>query len=143
MPSNKIEKALYTATATATVDSTTFGTPNDGTGWVDESARIKRQQAAFDAKSIGLYGQDLVQVAEHWKVLGGKLRVDVLAAYGRGPCRVDTEASVMATRSWIVAATRAVCDVAVKEGNLTPEQVRFAQTIYGAGNDLLNLKAWL
>ena len=61
---------------------------------------------------------------KHWKVLGGKLRVDVLAAYGRGPCRVDTEASVMATRSWIVAATRAVCDVAVKEGNLTPEQGR-------------------
>jgi hypothetical protein len=30
----------------------------------------------------------------------------------------------MATRSWIVAATRAVCDVAVKEGNLTSEQGR-------------------
>jgi len=26
-----------------------------------------------------------------------------------------------------------------KEGNLTPEQLKFAQTIYGAGNDLLNL----
>jgi signal transduction histidine kinase len=26
-----------------------------------------------------------------------------------------------------------------KDGNLTPEQLKFAQTIYGAGNDLLNL----
>ena len=26
-----------------------------------------------------------------------------------------------------------------KQGNLTPEQLKFAQTIYGAGNDLLNL----
>ena len=26
-----------------------------------------------------------------------------------------------------------------REGNLTPEQLKFAQTIYGAGNDLLNL----
>ncbi|MBI3369884.1 MAG: TonB-dependent siderophore receptor [Burkholderiales bacterium] len=54
---------------------TRFGAPNDGTGGVDEALRIKRQQAAFDAKSIGLYGQDLVQVAEHWKLLGG-LRYD-------------------------------------------------------------------
>ena len=54
---------------------TTIGTPDDGTGWVDETLRIKRQQSAFDAKSLGLYGQDLVQVAESWKILGG-LRYD-------------------------------------------------------------------
>jgi len=54
---------------------TTLGTPDDGGGWVDESQRIKRQQAAFDAKALGLYGQDLVQVAENWKILGG-LRYD-------------------------------------------------------------------
>jgi len=50
---------------------TTIGSPNDGTGWVDESARIKRQAAAFDAKALGLYFQDLVQVAPQWKLLGG------------------------------------------------------------------------
>jgi catecholate siderophore receptor len=54
---------------------TTIGSPNDGTGFVDESLRIKRQQAAFDAKAIGVYGQDLVQVAEQWKLLAG-LRYD-------------------------------------------------------------------
>ncbi|HWH80885.1 MAG TPA: TonB-dependent receptor [Burkholderiaceae bacterium] len=50
---------------------TTIGTPDDGTGWVDESLRIKRLAGAFDAKSVGVYAQDLVQVAPHWKLLGG------------------------------------------------------------------------
>jgi len=50
---------------------TTIGSPNDGSGWVDEAARIQRQAAAFDAKALGLYFQDLVQVAPRWKVLGG------------------------------------------------------------------------
>ncbi len=50
---------------------TTIGTPDDGTGGVDESARLKRLAGAFDAKALGLYFQDLVQVAPHWKLLGG------------------------------------------------------------------------
>jgi catecholate siderophore receptor len=50
---------------------TTIGTPNDGTGWVDESLRQKRQSGAFDAKALGVYFQDLVQVAPYWKLLGG------------------------------------------------------------------------
>ena len=54
---------------------TTIGTPNDGTGWVDESLRLKRRQAAFSAKALGVYAQDLVQVAPSWKILGG-LRYD-------------------------------------------------------------------
>jgi catecholate siderophore receptor len=54
---------------------TTLGTPNDGGGFVDEGLRAKRQQSAFDAKSVGVYAQDLIQVAERWKVLAG-LRYD-------------------------------------------------------------------
>jgi len=54
---------------------TMIGTPDDGGGWVDESRRIKRRQAAFDSKAIGAFAQGLVQVAESWKVLGG-LRYD-------------------------------------------------------------------
>ena len=50
---------------------TSIGSPDDGTGWVDESARLKRQSGAFDAKALGVYFQDLVQVAPQWKVLGG------------------------------------------------------------------------
>jgi catecholate siderophore receptor len=50
---------------------TTIGSPNDGTGWVDESARLKRQAAGFDAKALGLYFQDLAQIAPNWKLLGG------------------------------------------------------------------------
>ena len=59
----------------------TLGSPNDGTG-VDEAARLKRMSGSFDAKAIGVYAQDLVQVAAHWKVLGG-LRYD----YFRGDYR--------------------------------------------------------
>jgi catecholate siderophore receptor len=54
---------------------TTIGTPDDGTGWVDESNRIRLQQAAFDAKALGLYGQDMLQLSDSWKVLAG-LRYD-------------------------------------------------------------------
>jgi len=50
---------------------TTIGTPDDGTGAVDESLRIKRLDRAFDAKALGVYVQDLVQVAPAWKILGG------------------------------------------------------------------------
>ncbi|MEP7298198.1 MAG: TonB-dependent receptor [Burkholderiales bacterium] len=50
---------------------TTIGSPNDGTGGVDEAARERRQAAGFDAKAVGVYVQDLVQVAPQWKVLGG------------------------------------------------------------------------
>lgn len=54
---------------------TTIGTPNAGTGGVDESLRVKQQSNGFVAKAVGVYAQDLVQVAEYWKVLAG-LRYD-------------------------------------------------------------------
>jgi catecholate siderophore receptor len=60
---------------TLTKGRTTLGTPNDGAGGVDEGLRAKRRQSAFDARSIGVYAQDLVQVAGFWKVLAG-LRYD-------------------------------------------------------------------
>ena len=48
----------------------TLGHPNDGTT-VNEGARIKRIAADFDAEALGIYAQDLVQVAQDWKVLAG------------------------------------------------------------------------
>ncbi len=54
--------------------NTKVGTPNDGAS-VDESKRVLSVARSFDAKAAGLYVQDLVQVAPHWKVLGG-LRLD-------------------------------------------------------------------
>jgi catecholate siderophore receptor len=50
---------------------TSIGTPNDGGGFVDEAARTKLRSGAFDAKALGVYFQDLVQVAPMWKLLGG------------------------------------------------------------------------
>jgi catecholate siderophore receptor len=54
---------------------TTIGTPDDGTGFVDESARIKRMSGSFDAKAIGVYAQDLVEIVPTVKILAG-LRYD-------------------------------------------------------------------
>jgi catecholate siderophore receptor len=54
---------------------TTLGTPDNVYGWVDEGARIKRQQSAFDASTAGLFAQDLVSITENWKLLLG-LRYD-------------------------------------------------------------------
>ncbi|RQO60456.1 TonB-dependent siderophore receptor [Paucibacter sp. KBW04] len=50
--------------------TTTIGTPNDG-AWVDESRRVTRLTSNFDAKSVGIYAQDLLQLSPHWKLLGG------------------------------------------------------------------------
>lgn len=59
-----------------TKPTTTAGTPNDG-AYIHESLRVLRQTNQFDSKGYGLYIQDLLQVAPHWKLLAG-LRYDNL-----------------------------------------------------------------
>ncbi|MES2423629.1 MAG: TonB-dependent receptor, partial [Pseudomonadota bacterium] len=56
--------------------NTTAGTPFDGAS-VNEGLRSFRDGNQFTAKAFGIYAQDLIQVAPHWKVLGG-LRYDNL-----------------------------------------------------------------
>jgi catecholate siderophore receptor len=56
---------------------TTVGSSNDGAR-VDESRRLLTLARDFETKAAGVYAQDLVQFAPHWKVLGG-LRWDKLA----------------------------------------------------------------
>jgi catecholate siderophore receptor len=67
-------KNVFRVTGGASRPSTTVGTPNDGAS-VDEAARVVTRSSAFQADNLGLYAMDLVQVSEHWKVLGG-LRFD-------------------------------------------------------------------
>ena len=67
-------KNTYTLTGTTSKGSTTIGTPNTDASY-DESSRPVAKSGLFEANSMGFYGQDLVQIAEHWKVLGG-LRYD-------------------------------------------------------------------
>ncbi|RVT51721.1 TonB-dependent receptor [Rubrivivax albus] len=50
--------------------TTTIGSPG-ATGSVDESLRNVYRSQQFDANGLGLYAQDLVQVAPAWKVLAG------------------------------------------------------------------------
>ncbi len=53
----------------------TTASDTDGGGWIDESARPVTLASGFSADNMGVYAQDLIQVAEHWKLLGG-LRFD-------------------------------------------------------------------
>ena len=53
---------------------TTYGTPDDGIE-VNEDARVFRPGNEFTSNNIGVYGQDLIQVAKDWKLLLG-LRYD-------------------------------------------------------------------
>jgi catecholate siderophore receptor len=55
---------------------TTIGSPNDGTS-VDEALRLKNLGRTFEARALGVYVQDLVEVTPGWKVLAG-LRWDQL-----------------------------------------------------------------
>ena len=66
-------KRVYALSA-ITKPTTTIGTPNDGAS-VNEDSRTVTLGSAFNADNLGLYAQDLVQVAPHWKLLGG-LRFD-------------------------------------------------------------------
>ena len=70
-------KQVYTLTG-VTKPKTSIGSVDDGAA-VDEAARTKIQTSAFQSNSLGLYAQDLLQVAPHWKLLGG-LRFDSLRA---------------------------------------------------------------
>lgn len=76
------EKVVYGARSAAqggvvpTKPTTTVGRDNDG-AWIDESLRVLRETSRYKSKGYGMYVQDLVQVAPHWKVLGG-LRYDNL-----------------------------------------------------------------
>ena len=53
---------------------TRYGTVNDGAS-VNEDGRVLRPGNEFSALSLGVYAQDLIQVAQDWKVLVG-LRYD-------------------------------------------------------------------
>ena len=64
----------YNAVGTLVKATTKVGTPNDGAS-VNEDLRALSVGRTFDATAVGLYVQDMVQVAPQWKVLGG-LRVD-------------------------------------------------------------------
>lgn len=62
--------AVLPAGVTITKPTTTIGTQNDG-GAVDEARRDIRRSQTFDAKAIGVYAQDMIEVAPAWKLLAG------------------------------------------------------------------------
>ena len=66
-------KKVYGASA-VTKPTSTLGAPDDGLS-INESLRSLSLASAFQANNLGVYAQDMVQVAPHWKVLAG-LRYD-------------------------------------------------------------------
>lgn len=90
--------ALVTpAGVTLTKATTTIGTPDNGSGFVDESARLKRRSGEFDAKSLGIYAQDLVEVAPHFKVLAGLRWDDFKGVYNTFQTATSTTVPVGTT----------------------------------------------
>jgi len=67
----------HSASALATKPTTRLNQPDDG-GSVDESLRVLTVNRSFNAKALGAYAQDLVQLSPEWKVLAG-LRWDRFA----------------------------------------------------------------
>ena len=49
---------------------TTVGTPDDGAR-VDESQRVLAANRNFHAQALGVYVQDLLELNNRWKLLGG------------------------------------------------------------------------
>jgi catecholate siderophore receptor len=89
----------FSVTASPPRPTTTVGNPNDGAS-VDEGSRVRSLNREFDMKALGVYVQDLVQVAPRWKVLAG-LRLDKLdgkyrtvTGSGNGPCAVAPNSHV-------------------------------------------------
>ena len=66
-------KYVYAASA-VTKPQTVAGIPFDGMA-INEAARTVLRSSAFEAQNLGVYAQDMVHVAQNWKVLGG-LRYD-------------------------------------------------------------------
>ena len=62
--------AANPASGPITKPNTTVGTPNDG-AWIDESLRVINKNRDFESDALGLYVQDLLQVAPDWKLLAG------------------------------------------------------------------------
>ncbi len=57
--------------------ATRLGAPDDGAS-IDEATRVLRTNNDYESTGFGAYVQDMVQVADHWKLVGG-LRWDHLS----------------------------------------------------------------
>jgi catecholate siderophore receptor len=85
--------------------TTLAGTPDDGAS-IDEGSRIFRDNNDFTNDAMGVYAQDLLQVAPHWKLLGG-LRYDHMrgnynsnAIPATAPGPVTTTSYTQAVSDW-------------------------------------------
>ena len=78
---------------------TRYGTPYDGAS-VNEDARVLRPGNEFSALSLGVYAQDLIQVAQDWKVLLGLRYDDMRGDYGAYTIPAATPQGALVTTSY-------------------------------------------
>ncbi|MDQ7988327.1 MAG: TonB-dependent siderophore receptor [Candidatus Dactylopiibacterium sp.] len=87
----------YSAVGGPAKPPTTAGSDEGGPA-VDESLRSLRRNREFDALSGGVYFQDLIQITDHWKLLGG-LRWDYLNGDYKSYATADaTQGNITAER---------------------------------------------
>ncbi len=85
------------AGVTLTKPTTTIGAPDDGAS-VDEALRLKIKNRDFASTAVGIYLQDMVQIAPAWKILAG-LRWDRFeGTYRTFGTSGDSAGQVTATR---------------------------------------------
>lgn len=92
-----------------TKKTTTVGTPGDG-ATVDESTRVITKNREFTAQGMGVYAQDLVQVAPMWKLLAGlrwdKFQGDYLAKTASGNPTQTVNGQVVPNPCYVPANSR-------------------------------------
>lgn len=94
-------RQVYAGVTAFTKPATTVATPFDGAS-IDEGSRQLRLGNEYSQNTLGVYAQDLVQVAPAWKLLGG-LRYDYVdAKYQRYDYSASAPESVVATADFPV-----------------------------------------
>jgi len=94
--------------AAATKPRTSANSIDDGAA-IDEFGRSRSENRSFDAKALGVYGQDLVQIAPDWKLLAG-LRWDQFSGNYDTPQLTATAATTATTGSVTAPSHRARSD---------------------------------
>lgn len=82
---------------------TTVGTPDDGAS-INEGSRVLRTGNDYESTGWGIYAQDLIQVAPHWKILAG-LRYDNLSGDYNCHAIPDPAAGATAQQCEILSST--------------------------------------
>ena len=124
-----------------TKPTTTAGTPDDGAS-VNEASRVLYQTNQFDSTGYGLYLQDLVQIAPHWKLLAG-LRYDNLSGDYSTFTLPTAAAGPVTTASYQMKVAEISKRVGVDALVWAPTAVAILATLAGLSVAVIAVTAWV